>query len=118
MNVFLWILQLGLALVFLGAGLTKLIQPKEKLRPRMGWVEAFEPGLIKLIGAAELLAAVGLVLPWWTGIAPVLTPVAAVGLMAVMLGAAVTHARRKEYPMVAATVVLFILAAVVAFGRF
>ena len=118
MNVFLWILQLGLALVFLGSGLTKLIQPKEKLQPRMGWAEDFGPGLIKLIGAAELLAAVGLVLPWWTGILPVLTPLAAVGLMAVMLGAVVTHARRKEYPFAAVTVVLFALATIVAFGRF
>lgn len=118
MNVFLWILQIALAAVFLGSGLTKLLQPKEKLQPMMGWTEDFSPGLIKLIGAAELLAALGLVLPWWTGIAPVLTPLAAVGLMAVMLGATVTHARRKEYPFAIGTVVLLVLAAIVAFGRF
>ena len=118
MNTFLWILQVALALVFLGSGLTKLTQPKEKLQPMMGWTEDFAPGLIKLIGAAELLAAVGLVLPWWTGIAAPLTPLAAVGLMAVMLGAIVTHVRRKEYPFALGTAVLFILAGIVAFGRF
>jgi uncharacterized membrane protein YphA (DoxX/SURF4 family) len=118
MNVVLWIIAGLLALAFLGAGLTKLTQPKEKLAANMGWVEDFSPGVVKLIGALEVLAAIGLVLPAALDIVPVLVPLAAVGLVALMLGAALTHARRKETPMIAINVVLLVLAVVVAWGRF
>jgi uncharacterized membrane protein YphA (DoxX/SURF4 family) len=118
MDVVLWIIAGLLALAFLGAGLTKLIQPKEKLATTMGWVDDFSPGAVKLIGALEVLAAIGLVLPAALDVVPVLVPLAAVGLIALMLGAAVTHARRKETPMIAINVVLLVLAVVVAWGRF
>ncbi|WFE97979.1 DoxX family protein [Micromonospora sp. WMMD987] len=118
MNVFLWILQTLLAALFAGAGLTKLSQPKEKLRDRMGWVENVPPAQVKALGAAEVLAAVGLVLPGLTGIATVLTPLAAVGLVIVMAGAVVVHARAKEHPGTALTAVLLVVAAIVAWGRF
>jgi uncharacterized membrane protein YphA (DoxX/SURF4 family) len=118
MDVVLWILAGLLALAFLGAGLTKLTQPKEKLAQTMGWVEDFSPGVVKLIGALEVLAAVGLVLPAALDVVPVLVPLAAVGLVALMLGAAITHARRRETPMIAVNVVLLVLAVVVAWGRF
>jgi len=58
------------------------------------------------------------VLPGLTDIAPVLTPVAAVGLVALMVGAAITHARRGESTMIIVNVVLAALAAFVAWGRF
>jgi uncharacterized membrane protein YfcA len=67
---------------------------------------------------AEILGAIGLILPAVLHVAPVLVPLAAVGLIFVMLGAAVVHARRHELPNVAVTIVLLILAAVVAWGRF
>ncbi|GGM07211.1 MULTISPECIES: DoxX family protein [Micromonospora] len=118
MNVFLWILQVLLAGLFAGAGLTKLTQPKEKLLDRMSWVRNVPPSQVKALGAAEVLAAVGLVLPGLTGIATVLTPLAAVGLAIVMVGAIVVHLRAKEHPVTAMTVVLLILSAVVAWGRF
>jgi uncharacterized membrane protein YphA (DoxX/SURF4 family) len=118
MNVVLWILAGLLAVAFLFAGLTKLTQPKEKLATTMGWVEDFSPGTVKLIGALEVLAAIGLVLPAALDVVPVLVPLAAVGLIALMVGAAITHARRREFPMIAINVVLLLLAAVVAWGRF
>jgi len=118
MNVVLWILAGLLAAVFLGAGLTKLTQPKEKLAATMGWVEDFSPGTVKLIGALEVLAAIGLILPAALDIVPVLVPLAAVGLVALMIGAAVTHARRREVPLIAVNLVLLALAAVVVWGRF
>jgi uncharacterized membrane protein YphA (DoxX/SURF4 family) len=117
-NIVLWVLQILLAVVFVGAGLAKLTQPREKLRTNMGWVDDVPPGVIKLTGAAEVLGAIGLVVPWLTGIAPVLTPLAAVGLIVVMIGAAITHVRRGEWPMVAANLALLALNAVVAVGRF
>jgi uncharacterized membrane protein YphA (DoxX/SURF4 family) len=119
MNIVLWILQILLALAFGMAGVMKLAQPKEKLAAAgMGWTEDVSPGVIKLIGALELLAAIGLILPAATGIAPILTPLAAVGLVLIMIGAAITHGRRKENQMILVNGVLLVLAAVVAWGRF
>jgi hypothetical protein len=74
--------------------------------------------MIKLIGTVEVLAAIGLILPAVLDIAPVLVPLAAVGLILLMIGAAVTHGRRKESRNVAVNVVLLLLAAFVAWGRF
>ncbi len=119
MNVVLWIIAGVLAAAFLAAGLMKVAQPKEKIvASGMGWAEAFSPATIKLIGALEIAAAVGLVLPALLGIVPVLVPLAALGLVLLMLGAIVTHARRSELPMAAVNAVLLVLAAVVAWGRF
>lgn len=118
MNVVVWVLQGLLALAFLIAGVLKVSQPKAKLAPNMPWVEDFSAGVIKLIGAMELLAAIGLILPGALDIAPVLTPLAAVGLVVLMLLAAATHARRKEPSNVAINGVLLALAAVVAWARF
>lgn len=119
MNVVLWVIAGLLALAFLAAGAMKLAQPKEKLAASgMEWVDGFAPGAIKAIGALEVLAAVGLVLPPLVGVAPVLAPLAALGLVAMMIGAAITHARRGETQMIVVNVVLGLLAAVVAWGRF
>jgi uncharacterized membrane protein YphA (DoxX/SURF4 family) len=118
-NVVLWIIAGVLAAAFLAAGLMKVAQPKEKIvASGMGWAETFSPGTVKLIGGLEIAAAVGLVLPALLGIVPVLVPLAALGLVLLMLGAIVTHARRSELPMAAVNAVLLVLAAVVAWGRF
>jgi uncharacterized membrane protein YphA (DoxX/SURF4 family) len=120
MNLALWILAALLALFFAFAGITKLTQPKAKITASAtgGWAEGFAPGLIKLIGAAEVLAAVGLILPALLDIVPVLVPLAAAGLIALMIGAAVTHGRRKEAQPIVINVILLALAAVVTWGRF
>ncbi|MER6007638.1 DoxX family protein [Nonomuraea sp. NPDC051941] len=119
MNVVLWIIAGLLALAFLGAGLMKLSQPKEKLATSgLAWTEDFSAGAVKGIGALEVLAGIGLILPAALGIVPVLTPLAAAGLVIVMIGAAVVHVRRKEYQGIAINAVLLLLAAVVAWGRF
>jgi uncharacterized membrane protein YphA (DoxX/SURF4 family) len=116
MNILLWVLQLLLAALFLIAGGTKLSQPKERLQPRMTWVADRSAGQVKLLGAAEVLGALGVILPWATGIAKVLTPIAAVGLAVVMAGAVVVHTRRTEPWYIQAVICL--VAAVVAVGRF
>ena len=120
MNLLLWILAGLLAAFFLFAGLTKLARSKRKLlgSPNMGWAADFPPGLIKLIGALEVLAALGLILPAVLGTAVVLVPLAATGLALLMAGAAITHGRRKEGQAVVTNLVLLVLAAVVAWGRF
>ncbi|AVZ74200.1 hypothetical protein SLUN_20570 [Streptomyces lunaelactis] len=119
MNITLWILASLLAAVFLASGSAKLLQPKAKvIETAGGWAESFSPGAIKTIGLLEVLGAVGLILPAAVDIAPDLVPVAATGLAAVMVGAAVTHGRRGETKNVAVNVVLLALAVVVAWGRF
>jgi len=120
MNIVLWVVAGLLAVVFLSAGAIKLAQSKDKLaaNPNMAWTGQFSPGVIKAIGALEVLAAVGLILPAVLGIVPVLVPLAAVGLVLLMIGAALTHARRKENRAVVVNVVLVVLATAVAVGRF
>jgi len=118
-NVALWIIASVLAVAFLAAGAMKLTQPKEKLiTAGMGWTEDFSARTIKTIGLLEVLAAVGLILPAALDIVPVLVPLAALGLVLVMVGAVITHARRRELPAIVANLVLLLLAAVVAWGRF
>jgi uncharacterized membrane protein YphA (DoxX/SURF4 family) len=119
MNITLWIIAGVLAAAFLAAGAMKLVQPKEKLAASgMAWTDDFSPVMVKTIGALEVLAAIGLILPAVLGIVPALVPLAALGLVGLMAGAAITHARRKETPMIAINVVLLALALVVAWGRF
>jgi uncharacterized membrane protein YphA (DoxX/SURF4 family) len=119
MNLALWIIAIVLPVVFAASGLMKQFVPKDKLvTSGQGWAQDFSPTSIRLIGLAEILGAVGLVLPAAVHIAPILVPLAAVGLALVMAGAAAVHARRKEAPMIAMNVVLLVLAVVVAWGRF
>jgi uncharacterized membrane protein YfcA len=96
----------------------KLLVPKEKLvNFGQGWAQDFSPTSIRLIGVAEVLGAAGLIFPAVTHIAPILVPLAAIGLVLVMVGAAVVHARRKETMNIAVNVVLLALAVFVAWGR-
>ncbi len=119
MNIVLWVVAGVLAAAFLASGLMKLSQPKKKLADSgMGWTEDFSDGAVKGIGALEVLGALGLILPAALDIVPILVPIAATGLALVMLGAAVTHARRKENQMIVVNLVLLALAAFVAWGRF
>jgi hypothetical protein len=119
MNAFTWVLQIVLALAFAGAAVLKLTRSREQLTSSgLPWVEDFSDRTVKLIGVVELLAAVGLILPAWTGIAPVLTPLAATGLAVVMVLATVVHGRRREYQGVVVNIVLLALAVLVAWSRF
>jgi len=111
-NVVLWIIASLLAVAFLGSGVMKVLQPRAKLAASgMGYVEDLSDGAVKAIGSLEILAAIGLILPPALGIAPVLAPLAALGLILVMIGAIVTHARRGETQPIAINVLLLVLAA-------
>lgn len=119
MNLALWIVVIVLAASFAGSGLMKLLVPKDKLvSSGQGWAEGYTPTNIRLIGLVELLGAAGLILPAVTHIAPILVPLAAVGLALVMVGAASVHARRKEAMNIGVNFVLLALAVFVAWGRF
>jgi hypothetical protein len=97
MDTAYWVVAGLTALIFLTAGAMKLARPKDALfKAGMTYVEDFTDRQVKLIGLAETLGAVGLALPKAVDIAPVLGPVAGIGLAAVMVGAIATHVRRKE----------------------
>lgn len=112
MNIALWVLQGLLAVAFGGAGLMKVTTPAEQLAAKVD----LPARATRLIGAAELLGVLGLVLPGIFGTATVLTPLAATGLAVVAAGAVVYHRQRKE-PFVPVAVLL-VLALVVVVGRF
>lgn len=121
MNTATWIVQGLLALAMLGAGAMKLAKSRKDLLSSgasMAWAEDFSDGGVKLIGVVEVVAAVGLVLPWALQIAPALTPLAGVGVVLLMIGALVVHLRRNESKAVGGPVLLALLGAFVALSRF
>jgi hypothetical protein len=119
MNIVLWIIAGLLAVGSLAGGVMKLILPKQKLvATGSKWAEDFSPGMLKAIGVLEILAAVGLILPAALDIAPVLVPLAAIGLVLLMVGAAYTHFRRQEAQFIVVNIAILALAAFVAWGRF
>ena len=119
MNTFLWIIQGMLAAVFMMTGIMKLVQKKEAVVDKMGFVEDFSQQQVYGIGILEIMGAIGVILPWATGILPWLTPLAAVGLALTMVGAFLTHLRRKEFiPMGIVNIILFSLAVLIVIGRF
>jgi hypothetical protein len=110
-GVVLWIVQALLALLFLFAGVTKLLLPIEALTaqsPLPGW-------FIRFIGVAEALGALGLILPGLLRIRPGLTPLAAAGLAIIMVGA--TAMSLAAGPAALFPLVAGLLSAFVAYGR-
>ena len=119
MNIVLWIIAGLLAFAFLAAGAMKLLQPRAELAASgTGFAADFSNGAVKGIGALEVLAALGLILPAAFGVATVLTPLAAACLFVVMLGAVIVHLRRGESKAIGAPSVLGVLALLVAVLRF
>lgn len=121
MNIALWIVAGVLAVAYLASGAGKLILPREKIAgfgASARWVEDFSPGSVKAIGALELLGAVGLILPAAFDVAPVLVPLAALGLAMIMTGAVITRIRRQEFTFMVADLAYLVLAGFVAWGRF
>ncbi|MEI6852298.1 MAG: DoxX family protein [Bacteroidota bacterium] len=117
MNTTVWFIQGLLTLAFFMAGAMKLIMPKERLGKILPWAKEYSSGMVRFIGLSELLGAVGLTLPLYIGIVPVLTPWAATGLCLVMLLAIMHHLRRSEFKEILINAALFVLSAVVAYYR-
>lgn len=117
MYIALWIINAVVALSFLLFGSLKLLRARDALvKSGMAWVEDFPTIAVRLIGTAEVLGAAGVVLPLLLDIAPILAPVAATALTALMIGAIAVHVRRKE-PATAAigSAVLSAASAVIGF---
>jgi hypothetical protein len=120
MNLALWIVAGFMAVVFAAGGLSKLIIPKEKIAQLPGgkWVEGVNAGFVKATGVFDLLAAAGLILPAALGVAPVLVPMAAVGVVLLMIGAGIVRVRYGSPIAILGDAAYLVLAAFVAWGRF
>jgi putative oxidoreductase len=123
MNTALWIVQVVLAIFMLMPGSLKLMNSIEELiakgKGRMDWAEDISATNMKIIGLLEVLAAIGLILPMAIGFYPILTPLAAVGVILTMIGAISLHLKRGDEPkswMI--NVVIILLAVFVTYGRY
>ncbi|CAN5670628.1 DoxX family protein [soil metagenome] len=118
MTYILWIIQVLLALLFLFAGGTKLVLPIETLMSMGSPNQIHLPGLLtRFIGVCEVLGALGLILPGLLRIRPALTPLAAIGLVIIMIGATVLTFVADGFAMALPPLVVGLLAAFVAYGR-
>lgn len=115
MNTAIWIIQGLLALLFLFAGGMKLVLPIEEFTTQMPL--PLPDWFVRFTGVVEVLGAIGLVVPWLVGIRPGLTPLAAAGLVIVMIGAVVYTLAAGEIAPALISFVVGILAAFVAYGR-
>ncbi len=117
MNIFLWTLQVLLALVFIASGSIILLLPKAKLAPKLSWVKNYSPQKIIFICLAKMAGGIGLVLPMYLGIFPVLTTIAAAGLATIMALAFAYHIQQKEYKDLPPTILFFLMLLTIAWFR-
>jgi putative oxidoreductase len=116
MNVVLWVLQVLLGIMFVFHG-RMMLNPPAQAQRMPAYVHDLPPGVRRFIGLVEILGGIGLILPPLVNVLPVLSPLAAVGLVIVMALAAVYHVPRREYQNIVFNLVLLVLAAFVAYGR-
>jgi putative oxidoreductase len=116
MNILLWLLQLLLGSYFVITGIVHFVVPPGLPEP-MAWMYELSPWLHYVVGTAEILAGLGLVLPGLLRRHTYLTPLAALGLVFVMLGAASWHLMRGEYASIVMNLALAALAAFIGYGR-
>jgi hypothetical protein len=118
MNIAAWIATGVLVVVFAVSGVAKSTMSRDRLiASGQTGIAVFPMPLVRVVAVCELLAVVGLVVPWVADTYRALTPAAAIGLGIVMMGAAVSHASLKEPRPVACNVVLLAICAFVASGR-
>lgn len=121
MDTALWIIAGVLAIAYAVGGTAQILLPKDSYRALGGsqhWADDFEPGHLTAIGTLKIIGAIGLVVPPLIGLAPILAPLAACGLMLIMAGAATTRFRRSEWTYMAGDVVFLAAFAFLAWGRF
>jgi hypothetical protein len=119
MNIALWIGQGLLAVICAVSGSMKSTQTLDRMVETGQTAAKIVPlRYLRTAGVAELFAVAGLILPWATGIAPVLTPVAATGFGVIMLLASTVHTRLREPRNVATNMGILAVCVFVAVGRF
>lgn len=119
MNIALWIGQVALAGIFALSGVLKSTQSRDRMIETGQTAAKIVPlPFMRVAGVSELVGVLGVILPWATGIARVLTPVAAVGFAVIMVFAATIHSRLREPRAIATNAGIFVVAVLVSWGRF
>ncbi len=118
LNTSLWIAQVLLAFTLVWAASMKLFQPIEKLAAMWPWAGEVSPALVKFTGLVDLLGGLGLIMPAVLNIKPKLTPIAAVGIIILMVCASVFHILRGEASSIGFNIIFGLIAAFIAWGRF
>ena len=118
LHIALWIVQVLLALLFTGAGLSKVATPLPDLAKSLPYTADLPGALVRFIGSAEVAGVLGLLLPSLFRILPILTPLAALGFTTIMVLATFFHISRGEWSGIGLTLPIALLAAFVAWGRF
>lgn len=116
MSLFLWILQIVLAIMFMGIGGQRLTRPARHLR-KLPWTDGYPVAAIRALGAVELTAGLFLLLPGFLGWTPILTTAAAAGLVVLMALAVAMHLRRGQRQAAVLPTILLVMAAIVVWGR-
>ena len=119
MNTLLWILQVLMSAAFMYSGINKSTFSIRKLVYEKGQtgVENLSLPFVRFIGISEILGAVGIILPWWLNILPILTPVSAILFAFIMIPAAIIHYKRKEPKNVLTNVLFFCICIFITYGR-
>ena len=115
-NKILWVLQWLFGVYFVAVGIMHLVLP-EGLPEPLSWMYDLDDTRHMLSGVAEILGGLGLILPSLTRIAPWLTPLAAIGLMIVMIAAILFHVGRDEIANVGINVFNLLVLGYIAWGR-
>jgi drug/metabolite transporter superfamily protein YnfA len=119
MNITLWVGQGLLAVVFAVSGALKSTQSRDRMIETGQTAAKITPlPIMRVAGVSELIGVLGVILPWATGVARVLTPVAAAGFAVIMVLAATIHTRLREPRAIATNAGIFVIAVLVSWGRF
>lgn len=117
MHIVLWVLQVLLAATLIWAAFAKLFQPIAQLRTMWPWTGEISPALVRSTGVIDLLGALGVLLPSLFRFKPILTPIAAFGIVLLMISASIFHISRGEASQIDFNLVFGLIAGFVAYGR-
>ena len=118
LNIFLWITQIVLAIIFIWGAWMKLFTSVDKLSAMWPWVAQIPLALLKFTAIVDLLGGIGLILPALLRIKPTLTPIAAVAIIVLMVVSTIFHISRGEVSVIGANIIFALFAAFIAWGRF
>ncbi len=116
-HILLWIAQILLSITLIWAAFVKLVQPIEQLKAMWPWTGDVSPALVRFTGVIDFLGALGLLLPSLFRVKPILVPLAAIGIVLLMISASIFHICRGEASQIGFNVFFGALAAFVAYGR-
>lgn len=117
-DTYLWIAQIAAAVIFGLAGAMKTtLSPENLVSKGMSWAGRYPAGSVKIVGWVEILGAMGLIFPQLWNIAPILTPLSALGCAIIMLLAAIDHLKSGENKNIFVNIILLALCAYITWGR-